>query len=128
MSLRPPLGRVLNHGAAHDGVSHWWIERITALALVPLSVWLIIALLRLPLADHASVVGWIGAGLNPVLLGLTVLLACWHSHLGVQVVIEDYVHGAVVKTATLLLSSAMHLLLAAAGLYAVLRVALKGAA
>jgi succinate dehydrogenase / fumarate reductase membrane anchor subunit len=128
MSLRTPLGRVLNHGAAHDGVSHWWIERITALALVPLSVWLIIALLRLPLADYAGVSAWIGAGLNPVLLGLFVLLACWHSHLGVQVVVEDYVHAAAVKTATLLLSSAVHLLLTAAGLYAVLRIALKGVA
>jgi succinate dehydrogenase / fumarate reductase membrane anchor subunit len=128
MSLRTPLGRVLNHGAAHDGVSHWWIERVTALALVPLSVWLTMALLRLPLTDHASVVSWIGAGWNPVFLGLTVLLACWHSHLGVRVVVEDYVHAPMVKTATLLLSTAVHLLLVASGLYAVLRIALRGAA
>jgi len=128
MSLRTPLSRVLNHGAAHDGVSHWWIERITALALVPLSVWLIIALLRLPLADHASVTAWIAAGLNPVFLGLFVLLACWHSHLGIQVVVEDYVHAPALKTATLLLSSAVHLLLIAAGLYALLHIALRGAA
>jgi succinate dehydrogenase / fumarate reductase membrane anchor subunit len=128
MSLRTPLSRVLNHGAAHDGVSHWWIERITALALVPLSMWLAIALLRLPLADYASVTAWIGAGLNPVLLGLFVLLACWHSHLGVQVVVEDYVHGPGVRTTTLLLSSAVHLMLTASGLYAVLRIALKGGA
>jgi succinate dehydrogenase / fumarate reductase membrane anchor subunit len=128
MSLRTPLSRVLNHGAAHDGVSHWWIERITALALVPLSVWLMIALLRLPLADYAAVTAWVGAGFNPVLLSLFVLLACWHSHLGVQVVVEDYMHGAAGKTVTLLLSSAAHLLLTAAGLYAVLRIALRGAA
>jgi succinate dehydrogenase / fumarate reductase membrane anchor subunit len=119
---------VLNHGAAHEGVSHWWIERITALALVPLSVWLVVALLRLPLADHASVTAWMGAGLNPVFLGLYVLLACWHSHLGVQVVVEDYVHAAAPRTATLLLSSAIHLLLTTAGLYAVLHVAFRGAA
>ncbi len=124
MSLRSPLGRALNHGAAHDGVQHWWVQRVTAIALGPLLVWLVVALFSLP-AGYAAVTAWIGAGLHPVFLALTVLLGAWHSWLGVQVVVEDYVHGFALKTSTLLCSGFLHALLAACGLYAVLRIALR---
>jgi len=126
MSFRSPLGRALDHGSAHDGVSHWIVARVTAVALAPLSIWLLAALLSLPRADYATVQTWIGAGLNPVWLALTVLLAAWHSWLGVQIVVEDYVHTALTKTLTLLLSTGVHALLALGGVYAVLRIALRG--
>src|ERR1035438_10590060 len=71
VSLRAPPARVLNHGAARDGVSHWWVQRVTALALAPLSVWLTVSLLCLPTGSYAAVTGWIGSGLHPVLLGPT---------------------------------------------------------
>ncbi len=128
MSLRSPLARVSNHGAARDGVGHWWVQRVTAVALAPLALWLLVSLLGLPAADHAVVKAWISAGWNPVLLALTVLLACWHSWLGVQVIIEDYVHSPGRRTAGLLLSMFAHALLAASGIYAVLRIALRSAA
>jgi len=128
MSLRSPLARVLNHGAAHGGVSHWIVERVTAVALAPLSVWLVIALLSLPHTDYASVSRWAASGWNPVWLALLVLLGAWHSWLGVQMVVEDYVHGVLIKTLTLLLSTFVHGLLALSGVYAVLRIALRGAA
>ena len=124
MSLRSPLARVLNQGAAHDGVGHWVAERVTALALAPLSIWLLVALLSLPQTNYASISAWVAAGWNPVWLSLTVLLAAWHSWLGVQMVVGDYVHGALTKTLTLLLSVFVHALLAASGIYAVLRIAL----
>jgi len=125
MSLRSPLARVLNQGAAHDGVGHWVAERVTALALAPLSIWLLVALLSLPQTNYASISAWVAAGWNPVWLSLTVLLAAWHSWLGVQMVVGDYVHGALTKTLTLLLSVFVHALLAASGIYAVLRIALR---
>jgi succinate dehydrogenase / fumarate reductase, membrane anchor subunit len=128
MSLRSPLGVALGRGAAGAGVSHWWSQRVSALALVPLSLWLLVALLQLPLGDYAAVSIWMGAGWTPVLLALTVLASCWHSALGVQVVIEDYVHGPALKLAALLANSGAHLLLAAAGVYAILRVALRSVA
>jgi succinate dehydrogenase / fumarate reductase membrane anchor subunit len=127
MSLRTPLGRVLNHGAAHDGVGHWWVQRVTAVALAPLSAWLAVSLLSLP-GGYAAVTAWMGAGLHPVLLALTVLLAAWHAWLGIQVVIEDYVPHPAGKLLLLLSSSFVNALLAASGIYAVLRVALRGVA
>lgn len=128
MSLRTPLAQALHHGTARDGVGHWWLQRVTATALAPLTIWLLIALLSLPSSDHATVSRWIGAGLHPVLLALTVLIAAWHGWLGVQVVIEDYVHGFLAKTLSLVASTFVHALIAAAGVYAVLRIALASAA
>jgi succinate dehydrogenase / fumarate reductase membrane anchor subunit len=129
VSLRTPLGRVLNHGAARGGVvGHWVVERVTGLALAPLSVWLLVQLLALPSFDYETVTAWIAGGWNPVWLALTVLIASWHSWQGVQVVVEDYVHGFAVKTLTLLLSAFAHALLAASGVYAVLHVALRSGA
>ncbi len=128
MSLRSPLRRVLNHGAAHDGVGHWWVERVTAVALAPLCLWFAISVVALPTRDYAAVTAWIGAGLHPVLLALTVLLCAWHGWLGLQVVVEDYVHHAGQRLVVLLLSTFMHALLAAIGVWAVLRIALRGGA
>ena len=128
MSLRSPLGVVLGRGNAGDGVAHWWAQRLSAVALVPLTVWFLVALVRLPLADHAAVSIWIAAGWNPVWLALLLAALCWHSRLGVQVVIEDYVHSPSLKLAALLLNSGAHLLLLAAGVYALLRVAVRSVA
>jgi succinate dehydrogenase / fumarate reductase membrane anchor subunit len=128
MSLRSPLARVLNHGAARDGVSHWWIQRVSAVALAPLCLWLAASLLLLPTRNHVIVAHWIGVGLHPVLLVLTVLLATWHAWLGLQVVIEDYVPQSGPRITLLLISTFTNALLAATGTYAVLRIALHGVA
>jgi succinate dehydrogenase membrane anchor subunit len=127
MTLRSPLGRVLNHGAAHGGVSHWIVERVSALALAPLTIWLLVTLLSLPQFDHATVSAWVASGWNPVWLALLVLLACWHSWLGIQIVVEDYVHG-LTKTLTLLLSTFVHALLGLSGVYALLHIVFRGGA
>ena len=128
MNLRSPLGLALGRGAAGAGVGHWWAQRVSALMLVPLTIWFLVALIRLPLADYAAVTIWIASAWNPVWLALLLLALCWHSRLGVQVVIEDYVHGQALKLSALFLNSGAHLLLLAAGLYALARLALRGAA
>lgn len=128
MSLRTPLARVLNQGAAREGVNHWLVQRVTAVALAPLCIWLTIALLALPDGSYASVTAWIGSGVHPVLLALAVLLAAWHAWLGIQVVIEDYVSQRAPRLLLLLLSSGINALLAAGGVYAVLRIALRSPA
>lgn len=122
MSLRSPLGRVLGHGSAGDGVHHWWMQRLTSVALVLLGVWFVISLIALPLTDYRVLVDWMHQGWNALMLLLFALVAVWHSHMGVQVVIEDYVHAG--KTLSLIVSSFVHVLIAAALVYAVLKIGL----
>ena len=126
-NLRSPLARVLGQGSAKEGVHHWWVQRLTSVALVPLTVWFVVSLLSLPSYDHATVVAWMGQLWTAVFLILLVLTAAWHSQLGVRVVVEDYVHGSGTKALTLALLTFFHVLVAAAGVLAILKVALGGA-
>lgn len=128
MSLRTPLRRVLGAGSAKEGVQHWWLQRLTSVALVPLSVWFVVSLLALPSLDHATVRAWMGQSWTALLLILLVLVAAWHSQLGLRVIVEDYVPAPGARTVTLVLLSFLHTLLAAAGVFAVLRVALGSGA
>lgn len=127
MSLRTPLGRVLGHGSAKEGVSHWWLQRVSSVALVPLTLWFIFALLGLPAFDYVTVRGWMGGGWTPVFLVLLVGTLSYHSWLGVQVVIEDYVHTKARKVAALTGSSFLHAIVGAASVFAVLKIAFQGA-
>jgi succinate dehydrogenase / fumarate reductase, membrane anchor subunit len=127
MSLRSPLGRVLGAGSAKEGVHHWWVQRLTSVALVPLTVWFVVSLLSLPSFEHVTVITWMAQTWTALLLILFILVATWHSQLGVRVVVEDYVHGAA-KTLTLVLITFIHAFLAAAGVFAVLKVAFGAAA
>jgi len=123
MSLRSPLGKVLGAGSAKQGVHDWWMQRLTSVALVPLSIWFVVSLLSLPSFGHATVVAWMGQSWTALLLILFVLVATWHSQLGVRVVVEDYVHGAGARTVTLVSVMFAHTLIGAAGVFAVLKVA-----
>ena len=127
MSLRSPLGKVLGVGSAKSGVQHWWVQRLTAVALVPLSIWFVASLLSLGSFDHATVVAWMSGSWTALLLILFVLVAAWHSQLGVRVVVEDYVHGAAARTVTLVSVLFVHTLIAAAGVFAVLKLAFGAA-
>jgi len=123
MSLTSPLNRALGLGSAKQGAGHWWLQRLTAVALVPLGLWLALALGGLDGLNHAAVVAFIREPLNGILLSLTLLTLSYHSQLGVQVVVEDYVHGPGLKVATIVASSFAHVAVAVAGVFAVLRVA-----
>jgi succinate dehydrogenase / fumarate reductase membrane anchor subunit len=123
MSLQSPLGKVRGLGSAGTGVHHWWVQRLTSVALVPLAVWLLVSLVSLPSLDFVTLVSWVGGTWTASLLSLFVISACWHSSLGIQVILEDYVHDPGLKTMSLVLSGFVHTALAAGGLFAVLRIA-----
>jgi succinate dehydrogenase / fumarate reductase membrane anchor subunit len=122
VSLVSPLNKVLGLGSAKGGSEHWWVQRLSAVALVPLGLWLLIAVAGLADFSYASVTQWVSSPLNSILLIALVLTMVYHSHLGIQVVVEDYVHGKGMKTATLVISSLAHLFLVCAGVYSILRI------
>ena len=126
MSLRSPLGRILGRGSAKEGVHHWWLQRLTSVALVPLSIGFLASLLALPALDYASLVAWLRQSGTALGLILFVLVAARHSQLGMRVVIEDYVHGEGLKTVALVLINFAHVLISAVAVFAVLKVALGG--
>jgi succinate dehydrogenase / fumarate reductase membrane anchor subunit len=126
MNLRSDLGRARGLGAAKEGVAHWWAQRVTAVALVPLSLWLAASLAMLAGADHKAAVAWIGAPVNSVLLAVTLGVTFHHTQLGLQVVIEDYVHCKAMKVASIVLVKFASVLLAAASVFAVLKIAFAG--
>jgi succinate dehydrogenase / fumarate reductase membrane anchor subunit len=121
-SLRSPLGRARGLGSAKDGTHHWWAQRVTAIALVPLVVWFAVGVLRLAGAPHAAVTQWIAHPVNAVLLAALVVAVFHHAQLGLQVVIEDYVHGEALRIAALLAVKAASWLLAVASLFAIVRI------
>lgn len=128
MSLRSPMSRVLGLGAAKEGSGHWWSQRVTSVALLILTLWFVASLLRFPNYDLDLVTQWIGRPVNAVMLALLVGSAAYHSLLGVQVVVEDYVQGHGLKIVTMLVLNFIHYGLAALGIFAVLRIAFGVAA
>ena len=126
MSLRSPLGRVLGLGTS-GGTHHWWMQRLSALALAPLGAWLAVALVMLPDHAYGTVHAWLARPVHALLMLLLVPAAAYHSWLGVTVVVEDYVHHPARKLVLLVALQFAHLALGAAALLAVLRVALGGA-
>ncbi len=126
MSLRTPLGRVRGLGSAKEGVSHWWAQRVSAVALVPLAVWFSASLLKVGRADHATMKAWVGQPWNTALLVLLLAAVFWHAKLGLQVVVEDYVHREGSKLAALLAIKLVLALLATVSIVSVLRIAFGG--
>jgi succinate dehydrogenase / fumarate reductase membrane anchor subunit len=94
MSLRNPLARAKGLGSAKDGTTHWWHQRLTAIALALLTPWFVVFAVGLIGADQAAVQGAIARPLTATLLAAFVLSLFWHARLGLQVVVEDYIHGA----------------------------------
>ncbi len=124
MSLVTPLNRVLGLGSAKDGVEHWWAQRLSAVALALLGLWFVDAFVGLADLRYDTVVNWLQAPSASILMILTLLTVGYHSQLGVQTVIEDYVHAAGLKMVALILTTFLHIGVVVAGVFAVLKVAL----
>jgi succinate dehydrogenase / fumarate reductase membrane anchor subunit len=121
--MRSPLGRAIGLGSAKEGVAHWWLQRITAVALVPLSLWFVIAIIRLVGADSDGVRDWVGNPLPAIMLVLLLIATFYHAALGLQVVIEDYIHAELTKLGLVVIVRLGCFALAVAGVFAVLSMA-----
>lgn len=122
--LRSPLAQVRGLGSAKDGFEHWWLQRVTAVALIPLVLWFVFSLVSLAGAPHAQVVQWLGHPFNGGIMVLFLLAVFYHASLGIQVVIEDYVHDEPTKLAAILGTKFVLALLAVISVVAVLRLTL----
>ena len=124
MPMRSPLGRALGLGSAKEGVEHWWRQRVTAVALVPLTLWFAIAVIGLIGANHAAFVAWVRSPMPAILLVLLLVATFYHAALGLQVVIEDYIHREGMRLAALLIMRFLCIVFAVRGIFAVLKMAL----
>jgi succinate dehydrogenase / fumarate reductase membrane anchor subunit len=122
--MRSPLGRAIGLGSAKEGVEHWWAQRVTAIALVPLSIWFVISVIGFVGADLETVQDWVSRPLPGILLVLLLIASFYHMSLGLQVVIEDYVHTELVKLGLVIVVRLFCFAVAVAGIFAVLSMAL----
>lgn len=122
--MRSPLGRAIGLGSAKEGVEHWWAQRITAIALVPLSLWFVSAIIGLVGADLETMQNWVARPLPAILLVLLLIALFYHTSLGLQVVIEDYVHTELAKLGLVIAVRMLCFGFAVAGIFAVLGIAL----
>jgi succinate dehydrogenase / fumarate reductase membrane anchor subunit len=121
--MRSPLGRAIGLGSAKEGAGQWWLQRLTAIALVPLSVWFIVTVIAHLGADLTTFRRWIGGPGTAIGFILLLIATFYHASLGFQVVIEDYVHAELLKLGLIVMVRLLCFGLAVAGIFAVLRMA-----
>jgi succinate dehydrogenase / fumarate reductase membrane anchor subunit len=126
MSLRSPLGRVRGLGSAKEGTHHWWMQRLTAVALVPLALWFVASVAMMAGAGHSAFLGWVASPLVAILLVLLIVAVFHHAQLGLTVVIEDYVHAEGCRLACIVVVKLAAFALGVAAVFAVLKIAFKG--
>ncbi len=123
MKYRNPLANARNHGASGDGVSHWWAQRFSAIVMLALVAWLVYALTNIVGVDHDTASAFIGHPVNAALAALFIAAVFYHSRLGLQVVIEDYIHARWLEITLLLLVKLGALLGGLLAVFAILKIA-----
>ncbi len=126
MSLRSPLSKAVGLGSAKHGFSHWWWQRVTAIALVPLTLWFVFSLLALAGGSYDSVQAWLSSPINATITLLFTLTALYHGQTGLQMVIEDYIHTKWLNLSLLLLMKFAAVVMAVLAIISILKVALGG--
>jgi succinate dehydrogenase / fumarate reductase, membrane anchor subunit len=124
--MRTPLGRVRGLGSAKEGTEHFWRQRVTSVALLPLSVFFLVVVVALVGADHARVAAALSSAWIAIPMILVLLVSVVHMRLGMQTIIEDYVHGEFTKVMLLMGNTAFCALVGLVGVVAVLKLVLGG--
>jgi succinate dehydrogenase membrane anchor subunit len=124
--MRSPLGRARGLGSAREGVEHWWMQRVTAAALIPLTLWFVVSLIALTGSDYNAFIAWLKAPFVAILMVLVLVALFHHMALGLQVVVEDYVHSDRAKIPTVVTIRLACFALAVAGIFATVRIAFDG--
>ncbi|MGD7035827.1 succinate dehydrogenase, hydrophobic membrane anchor protein [Methylotuvimicrobium buryatense] len=126
MDYRSPISKARGLGSAKSGTEHWWMQRVTAAALIPLSFWLVMLLKLATTATYQETITWLASPFNAVVIALWILAVCFHAALGVQVVIEDYVSAEGAKIIAVWTCHLLFTAIAVAALFAVLQISLAG--
>jgi succinate dehydrogenase / fumarate reductase, membrane anchor subunit len=121
--MRSSLHRAQGLGSAREGVAHWWMQRVTAIALIPLTLWFAALLIALSGSDYNAVIAWLRTPFVTILMVLLLIMLCQHVALGIQVVIEDYVHSDRVKIPAVVAIRYASFGIAVAGIIATLHIA-----
>lgn len=124
--LRSPVARVRGLGSAKSGTQHWWHQRVSAVALILLVAWFVVSLILNAPAEQAQVRAWVSSPVTMVMLIMTILFGLWHAALGMQVVVEDYVHSEGMKIGLIVLIKVLAVLSAVAAIVAMFRMAFGG--
>jgi len=124
MSLRSPLGKVRGLGSAKNGTHHWWMQKVTAVALIPLTIWFVASVVQMTTAEYEVVISWLNSPIVAILMMLFVFTSLYHLRLGLQVIIEDYIHSEGAKIFFQMIVTFGCIVIATATIFSILKIAL----
>jgi len=124
-TLRTPLSKVKGLGSAKSGTEHFLMQRVTALALIPLVIWFCMSIAFLPEANYSAIVSWLASPLNAVLMIVTLLSGFYHAALGIQLILEDYISSHGTRFIAIIVSNLLLFFFAALGIFSVLKIAIS---
>jgi succinate dehydrogenase / fumarate reductase membrane anchor subunit len=124
MSMKSPLAKARGLGSAGHGSAHWFVQRVTAISSIPLVLWLVFSVLHLKGADYMTFTSWLAQPVNAVLMILLIISVFYHAALGLQVVVEDYIHCECMKLAKIIGIKLALFAMAVASIFSILKVAL----
>jgi succinate dehydrogenase / fumarate reductase membrane anchor subunit len=124
--MRSPLGRARGLGSAREGAEHWWMQRVTAAALIPLTLWFVVSLIALTGSDYNAFIAWLKRPFVAILMVLLLIALFHHMELGLRVIVEDYLHSDRAKIPTVVTIRLICFALVVDGIFATVRIALYG--
>lgn len=126
MNYRNPILRARGLGSSKDGLHHWWMQRLSALGLLPLVLWFVVSIISISGRSHAEVIAWMKSPHNSVLLSLFLIVTLYHSNLGLQKIFEDYVQARWLQLTSRIVAGFAAVLLGFAGVFSLLSLAFGG--